>query len=374
MTSAAWRFIGLFHNVPLEAPVETEHMAVVPSSDFRLKSYLENADFRHFVTAFRDQFGRRRQPSALLARGAVRRKPESVLAFRNALAISAVTKAWERFLGADRQLEYFKYSGYFDLYPHYLSHDYSFLIVNSPSLFGVDLTKEFHGQTAPELCPASSRRDFYDSELFAALIGRWRRRHLRAQLAVEDDEALFRSLEMAYRAARIPMENRGSLDDYGANLALWASAMEILVWPARRHAQATDVLAVLRPAVAAAAGLRNRRYDVRIPGSKKRRRVTLMEKLYCEIHDARNAFLHGNPVADRTVHPSGKRTRLSLLSYAPVLYKCALYSTLNLWKVPPETATMEAARHQVMLSITAQALLTATRKHEHSRRRGSVKK
>jgi len=117
---SAWRFIGILHNLPLESAVDTDRMAVVPLGDPRLRAETADENFKHFVTAFKDQFGRRRHPSALLARGAVRRKPEAVLAFRNALAISAVTRAWVRFLGADAQLESLKYSGYFDLYPHYL--------------------------------------------------------------------------------------------------------------------------------------------------------------------------------------------------------------------------------------------------------------
>jgi len=366
---SAWRFIGLLHNLAVEAPVETDYMAVVPPSDPRLKVHMANADFRHFLSAFRDQFGRKRRPSALLARGAVRRKPGAVLAFRNALAVASVTRAWERFLGADRQLESLKYSGYFDIYPHYLSTDYQWLIVNSASVHGLDQTNEFHGQTAPELGSANPPKDFYDTDLFAALMARWRRRHVRGGVDLALDEALFRSLEMAYRAARIPNDNRGSLDDYGANLALWASAMEILVWPARGHAQPTDVLAVLRPAISAMRGLRARRYRVRVPGRRQPAAVSLPEKLYCEIHHARNAFLHGNPVTARTVHPSGHRTRLSLLSYAPLLYKCALYTTLGLWQTPHPVISMDAARHRVLLSITADALLSSTRRYERDGRR-----
>jgi hypothetical protein len=370
---AGWRFIGLLHNLPLEAPVETEHMTVVPMGDPRLRANMANEDFKHFVTAFKDQYGRRRRASALLARGAVRRKPEAVLAFRNALAISSIVRAWIAFLGIGRQLEYLKYSGYFDLYPHYLSRDHSTLIVQSPSVLGVDETKEFRGQTSPELAPAILNKDFYDEELFAALMNRWRRRHLKGSHADKEDESLFRSLEMAYRAARIPTENRGSLDDYGANLALWCSAMEILVWPLRKYAAPTDVLKVLRPAVASSERLRRRRYLTRVPGSPRRKRVTLMEKLYCEMHWARNDFLHGNQVTPRAVHPSGHRTRLSLLSYAPVLYKCALYTTLGLWSTAHAINTMEAARHRVSLGFTADALFSSTRRYERdSRRRRSL--
>jgi hypothetical protein len=357
---AAWRFIGLLHNLPLESPVDTANMAMVPLTDARLAPYMSDDNFRHFVTSFRDQFGRKRRASALLARGAVRRKPEAVLAFRNALAIASVIRAWDRFLGAERQLEALKYSGYFDLYPYYLSSDYTSLVVNSASLFGVDQTDEFNGQTTPELAPAILRKDFYDEALFEALMERWRRRHLRSSRGSSEDESLFRSLEMAYRAARIPGDNRGSLDDYGANLALWCSALEILVWPVRRHAKTADVLAVLKPAATSAPILRRRRYRVRVPGSQQARWVTLAEKLYCEIYRARNAFMHGNPVTAGMVKPSGRRTRLSLNCYAPLLYKTALYTRLGLWETAHPVLSQEAAKHRILLRIGADALVTST--------------
>jgi len=364
-----WKFVGLLHNLPLEQPVEMEHMAVVPLGDQRLSADMANGDFRHFVLGFKDQFGRPQRPSALLARGAVRRKHGAVMAFRNALALSAVTRAWVSSLANSNQTEYLKYSGYFDLYPYSPSKDYSLLIVQSASAIGVDQTNEFHGQTSPELVLTSARKDFYDEELFAALMQRWRSRHVRGGSSSVEEEALFRSLEMAYRAARIPHDNRGSLDDYGASLGLWISAMEILVWPRRGHAAAIDVLAILRPAVAASWNLRRRRYMARLPGSKQRQPVTLVEKLCCEMYAARNAFLHGNPVTPRILHPSGHRTRLSLLSYAPVLYKCALYTTLGLWANPHPPLSMEAAKHRVLNGFTAEALITSTRRYERNRRR-----
>ena len=368
-----WRFIGLLHNLPLEKPIDTEHMAIVPMSDPRLRKDMSDRNFRHFVTSFRDQFGRKRQPSALVARGAVRRKPASVLAFRNAVTVSAVTRAWVNFLGFGRDLEYFRYSGYFDLYPHYLSADYKGLIVRSPLVLGYDLTSEFRGQTAPELPPPSGTREILDTRLFEALIQRWRRRHVRGGTSlVLEDEALFRSLEMAYRAARVPSDNRGSLDDYGASLALWVSAMEILVWPKRGGATVSDVLAALRPAMICSRKLQRNRFMTQVP-RVGRRSVSLMEKLYCEIYRARNSFLHGNRVTDRSVHPSGYRTRLSLLCYAPLLYRCVLYTLLDLWTCKHDPMTMEAARHRVLLSAVSEAFFTATRRYDRGVRRQRVR-
>jgi hypothetical protein len=205
-----------------------------------------------------------------------------------------VISAWERFLAHGTQLEYFKYSGYFDLYPYLPSSDFTLLIVQSPSVHGVDETHEFQGQVSPELATGTAGPRFYDEMLFQALMRRWSQRHLMGRPPVARDESLFRSLEMAYRASRIPQDNRSSLEDYGAQISLWVSAFEILAWPSRQYAGVEEVLALLRPGVAASGRLRRRRYLAPLPRGR-RRRVTLAEKLYCEMYQTRNNFLHGNP-------------------------------------------------------------------------------
>lgn len=329
---ADWRFIALLHNLQIEVPVDTEHMAVVPLDDPRLRELLSNSNFKHFVSNFRDQFKRKRRPSALIARGRVRRKPESVPAFRNALALSAVTRAWERGV-AFNSVQELKYSAYFDFYPYLPTDDMTLLVVQSPGVLSIDEIHQFSGQGAPGLAPGSVTTTFYDETLLSALMQHWRQRHVIGNVAQPADESLFRSLEMAYRASRMPHDNRSSLDDYGAALALWVSAFEILAWPANHNASLDSVLQLLRPTAVSSRSVARRRYVLKMPRGKTAR-VSLIEKLYAEIYRARNAFLHGNPVTIHDLFPSKRRTRPSLFSLAPVLYRCALYSSLDLWSRP----------------------------------------
>jgi hypothetical protein len=373
MPRGSWRFISLLHNLALDASVGNDQMAIVPLSDVRLKQYWEIKDFERYVGAFKDQYGRQHEPSVLIGRGRLQRKPEAVLAFRNALAISAVARAWERFLALDSQNDPFKFSDYFDFYPHLPTRDFSGLVVNTASVMGYDSTDEFSGQVAPELGHSSHRTEFYDAELFGALLERWEARHRGGRTREPTDEALFRSLEMAFRAARVPHANRGSIGDYGAAISLWVSAFEILAWPKNQHARTSDVLHLLRPASVVSKRLARRHYKALVPGKGSTPQpVTLMEKLYCEMYHARNAFLHGNPVTVNTLFPSQHSTRLTLLCFAPVLYKCALYTVLRLWdaKLPGDDSEIGLwASRRMMRSFLQDALLASTGRRESRRER-----
>jgi hypothetical protein len=375
-TSSDWRFVALLHNLQLEEPVRNDYMAVVPVHDSRLVPYTSDQNFSHFVHSFTDQFERTRLPSALMARGRVRRKPEAVTAFRNALAICSVINAWERFIAHHSQLQYFKYSGYFDLYPYSPGKDFTYLVINTASVLGLDETKEFCGLTTPELVTGKAQGMFYDEPLFRALLRRWSDCHVAGRRDNPHNDALFNSLEMAYRAARMPHDNRGSLSDCGAQIGLWVSAFETLAWARHGHATLTYVLETLQPAAQHLRRLR-RRYVAPYPGKPRRRALPVAEKLYCEMYKASNDFLHGNPVTRRNLYPSGSAARLPLSCFAPILYKCALLTALELWRTDPREMRQEVI-WRIRMSALSEALLASTRRwHRHppdSRRRVTAQK
>ncbi len=327
---AMWHLAALLHNLPLNSPVGNKYIAVVPSDDIRIAHLAEQDGFRHLVNSFSDQFGREVRPSLLIAHDRVPKKIDPIIAFRNILAVSAICHAWENFLANGSQLEYFKYADYFDLYPYSLSKNGDVLIVHSPSILGLDEVNEFRGQTTPEIGTARSSDHFYDDQLFSALLQKWTDRYIKRSKYSWSTEVLFRSLEMAYRASVIPYQNRASINDYGAHLALWVSSHEILARPESENARPDKVLALLTKATFDSARLRATWY--RVFSGKNRRPASLVEKLYMDMHNARNDFLHGNPITLKSVFPSKKTNRSPLTSFAPVVYKCALYSFLNLWK------------------------------------------
>lgn len=165
---------------------------------------------------------------------------EGLLAFRNALAISSIIYTWENVVGYGRKLEYLKYSNYFDFYPYTLSKDEQWFIMHTASQRGLDDEVErFHGQTSPELATAELLEEFYDKRLLSSLLDKWVDRYVRRKKQDRNTAALFRSLDMAYRASVMPQLH---LNEFGTNIALWVSAFEILVHPKTGYANRDAVL------------------------------------------------------------------------------------------------------------------------------------
>ena len=60
--------------------------------------------------------------------------------------------------------------------------------------------------------------------------------------------------------------------------------------------------------------------------------ITIVSKLYKDIYDARNTFLHGNRLSISCIYPFKNPKQKSLNVYAPLIYKVALLSNLNIFK------------------------------------------
>jgi hypothetical protein len=224
-----WIFVALLHNLPVKTTIGNRYIAVVSPTDPRVEALrLRSSAFCQLVDGFKDQFQRRAQPSLLMLRKNIHPRYEGLVAFRNALAIVSITKAWQNHIGYGSQWEYLKYSNYFDFYPYTLSKDEQWLLTHTASGFGGDEAERFQGQTSPEITRAGFllQEQFYDDALFAALLDKWVECYVRRKKREWPTRALFRSLDMAYRASAIAQLN---MYDFGANLALWVSAFEILI-------------------------------------------------------------------------------------------------------------------------------------------------
>ena len=142
---------------------------------------------------------------------------------------------------------------------------------------------------------------------------------------------LFRSLEVACQAARVPAvgTRTPTIHDVGIGLALWVSAFEILSHPKEGDATRTTVLDLLETAAWKTSKLKARRFKIWGP-KKTIRRISLVQKLYCELYRARNDFLHGNRVTASKLFPLNKSGGPTLLHCAPLIYRAALLETLPL--------------------------------------------
>jgi hypothetical protein len=139
------------------------------------------------------------------------------------------------------------------------------------------------------------------------------------------DKALFRSLNMANEAGRIPSLAAGVFYDAGRQIALWASAYEILAHPGGNgQSNFGTVSALLEKVQWLDANLVTAVHTISgKPPQQKQLATWICRKVY----DARNDFLHGNDV-DAAVLNLKKRP---VTDFAACLFRLALTGFLDLY-------------------------------------------
>jgi len=329
--SVTWELLLVLPHAAFRAPIESEHLALVPPDDSRLKDLCkQHAGVARLVRRFTDQFGRRIKPSALLVRSDA---PKSALdfyavaSFRNVVALSSLIDAWTIQLGGGN-VGYPLWSDYLDLYPFAPTKDYQQLMARSVASWEVDKPDKFRGQRAPHL-PTGDRLSFgVDKVVLDACLERWRRRFVAGRKEWKS-RALFRSLEIACQAARMPAvgTREPTIHDAGVSISLWVSAFEILKQRRDDQANLLTVMKLMKGAGWRDAKLKAQRYVVRYGG--KRHQVNYACKLYADLYKARCDFLHGNPVTAGNMFPSRERKGPILLHCAPLVYRVALLEFLG---------------------------------------------
>lgn len=353
-----WKFDFVMNNISVATPVEHAYIAIVPYNDPRVIDLLKKYESLHLlINKFTDQFGRRSNPSVILVK---QEAPErvnsiaSIVGFRNIFAICSVVSSWENFLYRGQNFGEPTFAEYFNIYPIFPQSDYKYLSTKSPALTGLadDATK-FVGQTTPGL-PIMNYNPDYDKSIYGALLNIWENRFVRN---IDDrlGRTIFRSLKVAYQACSMPFENVVSIYDYGTRIALWISAFEILAHPGgSEEVKIRHVFELLDRVNFCSRKLNYRRYIINKKKNKhglitKKEYGQLSKKLFKEMKEIRNSFLHGDKVAAKNFFPKQSKD-VSYLQVAPLLYKVALMAKLG---IPQPNIDIEGAygknRHASML-------------------------
>jgi hypothetical protein len=225
---------------------------------------------------------------------------------------------------------YLQYSDYFDFYPWSFNDQNGHLVCNTPGLVALHEVRAFKGQSSPILSPIELDGFDLDSPIVTELLARWRVRYGTNKPAWAE-EALFRSLNMAVAASKMPAGPDLTRFALGRSIGLWVSAFEILTHKGNAKVGLWDVYDLLGAAPWREKKSKYRRYT---PYSSKARR-NLACWIYGEIHRVRNDFLHGNPI-DHKRHIV-KKSKRSLFSYTAPLYRMALTEFLRLPDPKPPT-------------------------------------
>jgi len=339
----SWKLVTVLPNLPLGAAWEFEPFAFVPSTDPRLIGIRQStAAAKALLNNFKDAFGRKREPAALivLADATTRIPWNHVVDLRNAFAIPCICNAWQKTIGS-RNAWSLLYSDYFDFCPFVAHRDGIGLIHLGFGLSSYDNADEFNGQPHPDLPGAAWNFDAKpDENLLQALIAQWRKR-IRLKRRSWKSDALFRSLAVAFRAARLPKGSDNELFDLGIQLSLWVSAHECLAHPGPKgRVGLSEVLAVLGKRYWLYASFRKKS---KLQGIKTP--VNYVQKLYVRMHRSRNAFLHGNPVKADQVFIGKTKTDSLFVKVAPLVYQAALESELMTQRRPRFTSRRQRAMY-----------------------------
>jgi hypothetical protein len=344
----AWNLYGVLHNLDLKTPFEAGWIAIVGSADPRLQAIADrNPGVRQLVDSFTDQFGRPKRISALIydeSASTELRTTEMVRAFHRIFAISSLTNGTSQLLRG-RSFQTVN-SSLFDLYPIFAGADGKALITFSEAVrdYNDDVGK-FRGQTSPYVMNHPLMQPDPDLLLRGRLLDAWSRHGIRrggdARFA-----RIFRSLDVAYQAASLALES--SAYEYGARVALWVSAIEILAHPGTKAGK-VNLPAVVDLMESAAPRwsertLRARTYVLRY--WQTTRRVTLASRLYASLYKARNEFLHGNKVGPTALFVDRKKNRPGLPTVAPLIYEVSLLAALE--RVRDRRCQREHASQQLM--------------------------
>ena len=327
-----WEFVFILPNISIKDSVGNDNIAICSPNDPRVEGLIKlHSNIRYLVTGFTDQLNRKVTPSVLIRRSKSPDKYtlDSLIDFRNIYAICCVISGWQNLLNRDDgqiMPSNVLYSDYFSIYPIVPSSKDDYLAIISPAVRGLDLASEFTGQISPSIV-SQVYNPHYDDALFKALSKEWKKRHIFRRYSDWKLTSLFRSLQVAYQALSMADSNFSTIYDYGTNLSLWVSAFEILAHPKNKSVNLLSVLPLLDNSFLPKE-LTKRIYTVDF--RNKSYRVNLVQKLYCQIYDARNSYIHGNPVTTKDITPWGKTNRHPLYVFAPLIFKIALISRTDI--------------------------------------------
>jgi hypothetical protein len=342
---STWIPMFAMPNIALEEAIEVDGVALVSLHDERLRQLASNHErFASYIDSFQTEFGRPVQPSILIWRDDSSehyRSVEALAGFRDAISISVTPYGWAALLHYDHSPEIL-YSDWFAIYPWMLDKNYEFVVMRTMAQMALDEAEKLQPQSTPGITPRPLIRRLIDRPMLEALLNRWVARYATNSPSWENT-ALFRSLNMASAASKIPASADGTNYDIGRSIGLWVSAFEILAHTGSR----SDLFKVYEVLDRVEWHLTECKDKIYKPQGYKSGHPlrTLACWIYGEIHKGRNDFLHGNPVtADTLVVPQSDR---HLLHYAPILYRMALAGFLNLnWDEPEPALEAEFDTYQ----------------------------
>lgn len=314
----------------------TDSLAFAPQNDVRVQEAADrDPHTKILLETFVDERGAKLNAAVCIAKrdSTMVRELEAIFSFRNAVALSVVLPNRAAWL-TDRGSNEAGWTDMFDFHP--LQVGRTGLISSSvaaKSFYSSD--RPFQAMGSPHVSASTMLTLYKDAFLYEALGLEWRKYYEEPTERARYGTALFRSLEIAYVAAASPTKHGGSLNEWGVQLALWVSAIEILLHGIGKKDASKEVAIELlgefewsryRPVLA------DRSRELKFGSGTKERtiQVNLLQHACSLLYAARNAFLHGKLITERILYPWGTlagphgEAATSVVLTAPIVYRMAL--------------------------------------------------
>lgn len=316
-----------------------EGIAIVPPDDARLRAIREksrSADI--LLSSFKDENGNGVNPAALIVRddvsNVIRGDVVPLVAFRNAVALCFVLFARAR-KAADTGPITVSWTDYFDFHPIVVGKGGTGLHRSTPAWSSFFIPQR-NLLTMPSAELANNiPLGQPDPYLVRALVQLWTRRFLKPKRDDLFSRQVFRALEAAYYACSIWNKHQASLSEYGLQVSLWVTGLEVLARTAVGEVTQKRVLDLLREYEWNDQNLRARRYtrtfEERRAGKVTVRRVraTAIEKLCSALYQARHKYVHGDNVNLPLLVPPVGSMNPPLPQAAGLVFRVALGSFLE---------------------------------------------
>ena len=325
-------------DVALGLTIGLDGIAIVPATDPRvmaIRKWSSAAD--RFLSSFVDGYGTTISPALLIVRNdynsELQKDVTAVISFRNAVAICSILAV--RAHWPDAPWRGPAWSEAFDYHSVELTVDGSHLNLFSPAQTSYHVRPEGLRLSADVRVPRTSLRLIDD--YLARRLGRLWNHLYRQKIDKRKIRKVFRSLEAAYQALRMPARHYSSLTEVGLTSVSWATAIEVLASPQDRNVNVWDCIELIDGASeSVGSALKQKRYWALRGGGKKRHRqhMTLAARIFLYLHHARSKFVHGDKISKKLLLPFGEE--VPILSLASSVYRVALGSYLDRnWPYPP---------------------------------------
>jgi len=324
-----WEFVTILPNINISKSYNK--IAMVNSEDSRIQYLKENNKvIGNLINCVIDNKGKNIEPSSLIIHKDLTEHEnfnELIIGFRNIIAIFYICKGWlQTVSGKTDNVSSTLYSDFYDLAPINIIKDKWFNIY-SPALNSMfNNVKDFKIQRNIQLPRDTILYPSVETNIFNSLLSTWHKTYLKNNIN-HKKRALFRSLQMAYRACKLPSDNLSNVYDYGTKIGLWISAFEILFHPGgNEYVYCEKVINNLKKYIKIKENIFKKQCE---NDDNNEFKSKIIGKIYKDIYDARNNFLHGNKLEENIMYPFNDSEKPPLSYLAPIIYLIGIFVFLN---------------------------------------------